>query len=184
MKVTLKNVRLSYPNLFNAKGFEDSAPKFSCTLIMDKETCAKQIAKLEAAIDSILKENFKGSRKAIKGVCIRDGAEKTDDNGDPKDGYGEGVMFANASNISRPQVVDKDPSIPLTEDDAKIYAGCLVNAVIDIWWQDNKYGKRVNASLKAVQFAGDGEAFGEARVNVEDEFSNVEDDEDGEDGLG
>lgn len=184
MKITLKNVRLSYPNLFTAKAFKGSDPKFSASFIIDKESGAKLITKVNKAIDQIIQESgFKGKRGALTGVCLRDGEEKTNDDGTPKDGYGEEVMFLNASNASRPQVVDKDPSIPLTAEDAKIYAGCLVNAVVTLWWQDNDYGKRVNASLKAVQFAADGEAFGEAGVNVEEEFSDLSE-EDEDNGLG
>ena len=43
-------------------------------------------------------------------------------------------------------------------------------------WQDNAYGKRVNASLRGVQFAGDGEAFGGGRPAEVDEFEDISDD--------
>jgi hypothetical protein len=36
----------------------------------------------------------------------------------------------------------------------------MVDAVIRPWAQDNQWGKRVNASLVAVKFAGDNEPFG------------------------
>jgi hypothetical protein len=181
MKIKLDNVRLSYPNLFAAKSFQGGPAKFSASFIMDKETHAKLIAKVDKAIDTVMKDGgFKGKRSAIKGVCLRDGEEKTNDDGTAKDGYGEEVMFLNASNASRPQVVDKDPSIPLTAEDSKIYAGCYVNAIIHLWWQDNDFGKRVNATLKAVQFVRDGESFGEAPVNVEEEFSDLSEEDEEE----
>ena len=179
MKIKLLNVTLSYPNLFQAKGFQGSDPKFSASLIMDKEDNASEIKKIQKAIKDLVKENFKGNMKALKGVCLRDGEEKVDSEGDPKTGYGDGVMFINASSANRPQVVDKDPSIPLTAEDGKVYAGCKVNAVVEIWAQNNDFGKRINAQLKAIQFAGDGTPFGEARINPEDEFDTIEDDEDG-----
>ena len=185
MKIQLKNVRLSFPSLFKPSSFEGSDPKFSATFIMDKEVNAKDISRLEKAINSVVKENFKGNHKCLKGVCLRDGEEKTDNDGEFKDGFGPEVMFTTASNKNRPQVVDRDPSIPLIEEDGKIYAGCYVNVSINLWAQDNKYGKRVNASLSAVQFVKDGDTFGESRINPEDEFGVIEEeDDDGEDGLG
>jgi hypothetical protein len=72
------------------------------------------------------------------------------------------------------------------------YAGCYVNATIVVWAQDNEHGKRINAQVKAVQFFKDGEAFGAAAVNPDDEFTDdmagevggdFTDDEDDDDGM-
>lgn len=184
MKVKLKNVRLSFPNLFEAKAFvgpdgkPQGTPKYNATFILDKEENAAEIEQLEKAIGAIVKENFKGNMKALKGICLRDGEEKTDDEGEYKDGFGPDVMFITSSNPNRPQVVDKDPRVPLTKEDAKIYAGCYVNAVISLWAQNNTFGKRVNANVLAVQFAKDGDPFGEERINPESEFDTLEDDSD------
>ena len=53
------------------------------------------------------------------------------------------------------------------------YAGCYVNAIIRVWAMDNEHGKRINASLEAVQFLRDGEAFsGSAPVDVDEEFTD------------
>jgi hypothetical protein len=54
------------------------------------------------------------------------------------------------------------------------YGGCYVNASVRLWVQDNAFGKRVNCALAAVQFAGEGKAFGDAPVDPENEFSNLE----------
>jgi hypothetical protein len=62
---------------------------------------------------------------------------------------------------------------PLTEADGKPYAGCYVNASIELWAQDNNYGKRVNASLGGVQFARDGDAFAGGGAASEDEFDDL-----------
>jgi len=182
MKIRLNNARLSYPSLFKPTSFKGSEPKYGATLILDKEDQEGEILKVEKAIKALVKEHFKGNVKVLKGTCLRDGAEKVDNEGEPKDGYGDGVMFVSSSNVNRPQVVDKNPRIELTAEDAVIYAGCRVNAVIEIWAQDNDFGKRINAQLKAVQFADDDEPFGEARVKPEDEFDTIEDED--EDGLG
>lgn len=67
------------------------------------------------------------------------------------------------------------------------YSGCFINCKVRFWAQDDEeYGKRINASIEAVQFARDGEAFGGGqRTNVDDEFDEEEgDDAFGEDDLG
>ncbi len=60
---------------------------------------------------------------------------------------------------ARPLVLDKDAKTHLYATDGKPYAGCYVNASIDIWAQDSQYGKRVNAGLRGVQFIRDGDKF-------------------------
>jgi len=65
--------------------------------------------------------------------------------------------------------LNKDKS-PVVEADGVIYSGCYVNAIIDLWAQDNQFGKRINATLLGVQFAYDGDAFasGGSGVSVDD----------------
>ena len=81
------------------------------------------------------------------------------------------------TNNKRPMVIDRDKS-PLTEDDNKIYAGCYVNAVIELWFQNNGFGKRVNANLLGVQFLKDGEPFGDNAGASVDDFDAFGDDDD------
>jgi len=57
------------------------------------------------------------------------------------------------------------------EENGKPYAGCYVNMSIRLWAQDNQFGKRVNAQLRAVQFVKDGEAFGDKPVDPQKELS-------------
>ncbi|MFN7341429.1 MAG: ssDNA-binding protein, partial [Opitutia bacterium] len=98
-------------------------------------------------------------------LLVQDGDVKADYDGYP------GNLFVNARAKTRPLVIDEQRA-PLAEQDGKPYAGCYVNASIELWPQDNQYGKRINASLRGVQFARDGEAFaggGAADVNDFDE---------------
>jgi len=170
-KVKLSNVRLSFPSLFEATSFEGSKPSYKATFILDKAKDAAAIATINKAIDAEITDKWKGKLKRanLKGVCLRDGAEKSD-----MDGYSDKVVFISSSSSKRPPVVDKDLS-PLTETDGKPYAGCYVNATIELWAQDNNFGKRINAQLRAVQFLRDGEPFGDKGANPEEEFSKVED---------
>lgn len=94
------------------------------------------------------------------------------------DGYaGNTYVSANAPLSDRPQVITnrKDGNGNWIEAEpggkGSPYSGCYVNAVIELWAQDNEHGKRLNAKVKAVQFYADGEPFGAAPVDVNEEFT-------------
>ena len=110
---------------------------------------------------------------ASVGMPIAAGAYFTYD-GDLKatyDGFA-GNLYVSARNPIRPLVLNSDKS-PLTEADGKPYAGCYVNVSLELWAQDNNYGKRVNATLMGVQFYCDGDAFAGGGVASEDDFDDV-----------
>lgn len=98
------------------------------------------------------------------------------------DGYDDEHVYISSSSPRRPVVVDEKVR-PVTEQDNKVYAGCYVNVTLRLWAQDNDYGKRINAELLAVQFCADGEAFGVAPVDAEEEFEAIDGDGDGDGGL-
>ena len=167
--IKLSNVRLSYPELFTAKAFQGGKPAFSAVFLLNKTKDAAQIAAIKTAINAVAKEAFKG--KLPPKTCLRDGSEKPD-----TDGYGADIVFVSARNEKRPGVVNRDLT-PLTAEDGKPYAGCYVNAVIRLWAQDNEFGKRINASLRNVQFVRDGEPFGEKPVAPEQDFDALPEDD-------
>lgn len=107
--------------------------------------------------------------KAGDKLCLHDGDAKAN-----KEGY-KGNLFVSASNKLKPLVVDNKPapgqtSVRVIEaNEGRVYSGCYVNATIELWPQDNKWGKRINASLMGVQFLRDGERLsGGGVASVED----------------
>ena len=174
MKVKLQNVRLSFPSLFNKAKFNDQETKFEATFLLHKDEQADLIAKIEAQLDSVAKEHFKG--KVPKGLklCLADGDEKD------YDGY-ENHMSLKAASNKRPTIIDRDKT-PLAEDDGVVYAGCYVNAIVDFWVQDNSWGKRINSNLLGVQFFKDGDGFGAGDTDVTNDFESFDDFEDDDDG--
>lgn len=167
-RIQLKNVRLSFPSIFKRSVFEGEEGKYEATFLIDKSD-----VKTKKMLDKAIEEAI--SNSGIKGKikedmrCLRDGDEAE------YDGY-EGCWSFKAANDRRPTVINKDRS-PITADDEIIYAGCYVNAIVDIWVQNNKWGKRVNSNLYGIQFYKDGEAFGSHPGDVTDEFDEFDDDE-------
>lgn len=173
VNLTLNNVRLSFPALWEPRKGPDANSKasYQAAFILDKKENAAEITAAKNAIAQIVKEAFKG--KAPPKVALRDGAEKGD-----MDGYGDGVMFINARSDKRPLVVDRKLR-PLDAESDVPYAGCYVNATIRLWAQDNQYGKRINAQLRAVQYVRGGQPFGEGAVDINKEFKELPDEETG-----
>ena len=171
MKIQLKNVRLSFPHLFDHAQFGgESTGKFEASFILDKTEHADQIKVIEDAIAKMSKEAFKAKLPSDK-VALKDG----DDTGREELA---GKMTIKGSTKKRPIVIDRDKT-PIAESDGKIYAGCYVNAILTLWSQNNNYGKRINAQLDGVQFVKDGEPFGDSGISV-DAFNAFATDDEGE----
>ncbi|RWA36743.1 DUF2815 family protein [Xylella fastidiosa] len=172
MKLTLKNVRLAFPVLFEPKKVngEGEAAFSACFLI---DPADPQVKALNQAIDKMANDKW-GVKAAGQLKQMRMGDRVALHDGDLKASYDgfAGHLYVSARNKARPLVVDRDRT-PLTAQDGRPYAGCYVNANIELWAQDNNYGKRINASLGGVQFLRDGEAFAGGGVASVEDFEDL-----------
>lgn len=190
--VYLSNVRLSFPKLIEAEGNKDfpNAPKkFGCDLILAPND--PQFAKFMAEIGKCAAEKWKehannvlqmiGNDKRLR--CWGNGTEKIKkDTFKPYDGY-EGMAYISASSDEDrpPQIVGLDGA-PIDNANTmqrnaaarKLYGGCFVNAAVRPWAQDNQYGRGMRCQLIAIQFAKDGDAFGEGNADVSGMFGAVQ----------
>lgn len=167
--IKISNVRLSFPSLFRKAVFNGTETKFEATFLLDKVEHADKIEEIKKAIAVMLKEELKVAKLPSDKFCLKDGE------GVDYAGY-DGCMSLKASSQKRPTVVNRDRS-PITEDDNKLYAGCYVNAIVELWAQDNKYGKRINANLLGVQFLKDGEPFADGKSASASDFDAFGDEE-------
>lgn len=174
MKIRLQNVRLAFPALFQpqtvANGEGD--PAYSATFILEGRH--PQIKEIKAAMADIAKQKWGAKADSTLTLLEKQGKTALHD-GDLKSNYAgfAGNCYVSARNKTRPTVVDRDRT-PLTAADGKPYGGCYVNAVVELWAQDNQYGKRINASLGGVQFFKDGESFGGGSSVVDaDDFDDL-----------
>jgi len=173
-KIKLKNVRLSFPSLFQTSMFgDDDTGKYEATFILDKVEHAEVIEQIQKQITAH-KKDLKAATLGADRICLKDGDEQ-------ERPEFEGKMTIKANTKKRPLVIDRDKS-PIVEGDNKVYGGCYVNAIISLWAQNNKYGKRVNGQLDGVQFNQDGEPFGDGAIAV-DAFDAFGDDTDEDEGF-
>lgn len=81
-----------------------------------------------------------------------------------------GLYFLSCNNAKRFTVVDADRS-PLTQKDGRPYSGSIGNLIVDIYCQDNSWGRRLNATVTGIQHLEHAAAFGGGAAPADaDEF--------------
>lgn len=173
IRVTIKDVRIAYAQgVFQARAAKPGdKEKFGAAFLFEpghpvvkllaEAVGAAAKAKWADKANDMLKQLKAGDR-----LPVHSGDAKAS-----SAGYA-GMLYMNAGNALRPLVIDSN-NAPLTEADGRPYSGCYVNAIVEIWAQDNQHGKRVNASLLGVQFARDGERFAGGSVATTDDFEPI-----------
>lgn len=173
-KVVTPVFRLSFPQVFEAEGFDGGAKKFSATAVWtpakfsakDKKRWKAMRALLDAESMSEFKKKIKDLPDNIR-KGIRDGAEKAD-----MEGYGDGTKFATLSSKMRPGVVDADrePIGPEHNNQDEIYPGCYCRATVAVYSYNNK-GKGVALGLQNLQKVADGVRL-DSRTDAAEDFED------------
>lgn len=167
-------VRLAFPNLWEPTTVAgEGKPRYSASLIISPDH--PQLAEIREAQAAVAKAKWANKAEAIvKGLDKQDKLALHD--GDTKvkyDGFqGNFFISAAAQENAAPTVIDRDRS-SLSPKSGRPYAGCYVNASIELWAQSNSYGERVNAQLRGIQFMKDGDSFSAGRPADADEFDEV-----------
>lgn len=160
--IMLKNVRVSFPHLFTRPIIRGQEGKCGAQIMLDNERDAKSIEAVKRRIQELIKDKLKGARVPADKLCLRAGEDKG------RAEY-EGHHILSANNTGKPFVISNNGRDMITDpEDNPIYAGCYVNAKIQLWAQDNDYGKRINCTLVAIQFSADGDALDGAHVSAAD----------------
>jgi len=176
MEIILKNVRIGFPQLFEAKDYQgDQRFNYSCKLFVAtgsaedakiRETIKQVIAAKWPKKADVMMEEFRMDKKAF---CYIDGKRV-----EYAGAEGNWILTSRRrEEDGRPLVIDQRKN-PLAKSDGKPYGGCFVNAKVDIWAQDGA-NKGVRCSLIAIQFASDGDSFGGAKPATDDGFDDIGD---------
>ncbi len=174
--IRIDNVRFSYPHIGTPYEGENEEGKkqnrYGVVGILSKNTHAPAKDICVSVVNDILKskqvEKLGADRK-----FIRNGDDQT-----PKEYEGAWTVSAGDSK-NPPDARDAGKrKLSAEEADKLFYGGAYGSILIRPWYQDHKkYGKRVNATLVAIQFVEDGEAFGSGRISskdVDDSFDDYE----------
>lgn len=179
-EINIFKQRLAFPALWTptsvkpTKENPNPTKQFSATFLVPKGS--KTEAMINDTIMKVATEKWKKDAKEIVESVINnknlscwmngDGIEKRKLDGFP------GHMALTAKNKRRPTVLD-NTGATTTEEDGIVYAGCMVNAQVEIWAQENTHGKAIRCSLLGVVFAGKGDAFGGGRVASAEDLQSL-----------
>jgi hypothetical protein len=157
IKIKLKNVRLSYANLFEPRENQSGQLRYGTAVIIPKSH--PQIDELAAAVTTAGEEKF-GKKWAIMfkktdPIHDADADGKADEDENYKDCY-----YINTSSKRKPQVVDRKVQPIL--DESEIWSGCMVNLSIAVFPFEVPENKGVSFGLNNVQLVKEGERLGGA----------------------
>lgn len=189
-QVKLNNVRLSFPHIFEPQEQENddgtTRKSYNSVFMVPKED--------NPHLDTILKRMKAGSAAAKKQAwgndpeswpkipasmtCFKDG-DNDDHFTTPRAEYAGHYIISSSSPANRPpRIVTNRKGTDNKWIDAEPgkknspYAGCWVNAIIELYGQKKdpkrKMPNRINASFSVVQFLRDGEAFGNSGADPDD----------------
>lgn len=183
MEIRLKNVRISFPALGRPEAYGDGEPAFQAKFIIEPKGEHSKL--IRETIKAVAEEKWADKSAAVlkmltedKKLAYVEGEYRSKKTGEVYDGF-QGMHYLSARNAKmRPTILDRfgNPVTDPAEIDRLIYSGCRVHAMIDLWAQDNKWGRRINATLQGVMFAGDGDSFGGSRVADAADFADLAED--------
>lgn len=175
--VKLMGARLAFPHLFVAQESDDGgSARYTGAFIIppDHPQLAEVKKAMQVAAKTKWKEDAEGVYRTLEKkdrLALHDGDDKA-----KYAGY-RGNLFINGARQEKdgpPLVIGAD-KMPLTAKSGKPYSGCYVNASLEFWAMDHpKNGQRVCATIRGVQFAKDGEAFGGSGAADAGEFDAIE----------
>jgi hypothetical protein len=161
--IRISGVRFSYPHLkkpYKGDGDQGEA-KFGIVGLLPKATHRAAKDLIKERIEELLKENKVKALPSDK-KFLRDG----DQSG--KDEHA-GMYTVSARESRRPPLRNRANEVVEPEDADEVFQpGYWGDILIRPWYQNNKYGKRVNAGLSSVQMVKKDEVFGEGRISDED----------------
>lgn len=147
-QIVLENVRISYPHLFTARTYEGRTT-FSAAFIMDAGDANDQ--KVSEVVEQM---KAASSHKGKFLPTYYKGEEEC-----PGDANLVGKTFIRSSkNVEQgPPIVMKEDNTPMNPmEQAQIYAGCYVNAIVDAYTPKN-WPNKICFALVGVQKAGEGD---------------------------
>ena len=166
-RIMLKGVTMAFPALAEPQAFGEGEPaygaKFPITIDGEHQ---KQI---EQAMLAEAKEQWKDKADSVLSMLIEDGkvaftkkVYRSKKTGEPYQGFeGKHVLSARNAKV-QPTIFNQygDELSNKGDIERQAFSGARVNASVEIWAQDNKWGRRINCSLRGVMLTGEGENFG------------------------
>jgi len=180
-RIMLKNVVLAFPALAEPQSFGEGEPAYGAKFPIKPNS--EQQKAIEAAVLAEAKEAWKDKADSVLKMLEEDGkvaftkkVYRSKKTGEPYQGF-DGMHYLSTRNAkTQPSVYDQYGEEVSSKGDVerKAFSGAVVNASVEVWAQDNKWGRRINCTLRGVMLTGEGENFGGGSSPASaDEFASL-----------
>ena len=166
-KIMLKGVTMAFPALAQPQSFGDGEPAYGAKFPILPGS--EQQKALEAAMLAEAKEAWKDKAPGVLARLAEDGklcfvkkVYRSKKTGDPYQGFEDRHYLSTRNAKTQPSVYNPYGEALTSEGEIErqAFSGAVVNASIEVWAQDNKWGQRINCALRGVMLTGEGENFG------------------------
>ncbi len=165
-EIKLKNIQIAFPALAEPQAFGDGDPAYGGKFPVKPDGDHQKA--IEAAMLEVANDKWKGDGKSVLDLLIEKDKvcfikkEYKNKKGEPYEGF-KGTYYLSTRNAKvQPTIIDRfGKEVKGTKDIARlIHSGAITHISVDIWAQDNQWGRRINATLRGVMWAGEGDQFG------------------------
>ena len=174
MKLTLKNATLSFPSLFTPETYQGQNPRFRADVILNEDHVNAVKTTIHKVVADVAGDKAEAVIKRLqtdaKRFPLRDGDNKVNSDGEIYAGYeGKQYVAASAKENKPPKLYSRYKGVEPKEVD--FFSGAEADVILDVWFQDNKWGKAVNITLLGVRATGGGTPLGGSGASAsEDDF--------------
>lgn len=180
-KIMLKGITMAFPALAEPQSFGEGEPAYGAKFPIVPNSEHQKI--IEQAIMAEAKEAWKDKADSVLKMLEEDGkvaftkkVYRSKKTGEPYQGF-DGMHYLSTRNAkTQPSVYDQYGEEVSSKGDVerKAFSGAVVNASVEVWAQDNKWGRRINCTLRGVMLTGEGENFGGGSSPASaDEFASL-----------
>ena len=177
----LKGVTLSFPAIAEPQAFGEGEPAYGAKFAI--KPGSEQHKALEAAIAAEADEAWKDKAESVLKMLEEDGkvaftkkVYRSKKTGEAYQGF-EGMHYLSTRNAkTQPTVFDQYGKEVVGKGyiERQAHSGAVVNASVEVWAQDNKWGRRINCSLRGIMLTGEGENLGGGSAPASaDEFASL-----------
>lgn len=148
-------VRFSYANVFEPKSINNGDPKYSVSLIINKDdTHTLNIIKscIHAALEEGKSSKFGGKIPPVYKNPLRDGDMERPDHEEYENAY-----FINCNSSKAPQVVKKEDGKAVPIDEDEFYSGCYGFASVNFYAFNSNGNKGIACGLNNLLKTDDGD---------------------------
>lgn len=162
----------SYPQLFEAKAFQDGqTAKYSCVLVFDKAAQQTEAyASLQQALKDSLKEKFGDKAKAVY-ETMRNPFRPISQLANSEGAFDSDCTWIRVSSTRQPEVVHRKNGRVILKA-SEVYAGCKVLAAVNVYSYDKAGNKGAAFGLQALCKMDEGERLGNS-IDAKEAFGDV-----------